>query len=198
MTLFSLSDILFNMKYTYFVISVVFLLLAQSCFNSEPVKVNSVQKKTYGKEITLDFSESHDKAKVKWIVPMDWIALQHNSLLKARYKIGDNCFVSISSFPGLAGGLLNNINRWRQQLNLNPIKFTELSEFCDTLTTSDFTFTLVSLDASHVDVNDQNYIFTGIFYYENETWFVKAVGTKSVLHPLVSDIKQFLSTFTYL
>ena len=183
------------MKYGCLLITMFFLCLVQSCFKGNEVDINVVPKKSYGNEIQLDFSESHDVSKVKWVIPSSWTPMPHNSLLKARFKIAENCFITISSFPGLAGGLLNNINRWREQLSLKPINITQLSEICDTLKTSDFNFTLVLLDGSYVNDIDLNYIYAGIFYYDEQTWFVNTVGSKSVLAPLVSDIKKFMATF---
>ena len=159
------------MRFYSFVLSIVCLLFVQSCSHIDQVQVYTVQKSSYGQEIKHVLSETRDSTSVKWSVPSHWVTLQHNSLSKARYKIGDDCYLSITAFPGLAGGLLNNINRWRQQLMLTPIKITELSDYCDTLKTSNFTFTLVLLDGSAVNTNRDNYLFSGIFYYEKETWW---------------------------
>ena len=36
--------------------------------------------------------------------------------------------VSISIFPGEAGGIVQNVNRWRRQLNLNPLSLDNINK----------------------------------------------------------------------
>ena len=36
--------------------------------------------------------------------------------------------VSISIFPGEAGGIVQNVNRWRRQLNLNPLSLENINK----------------------------------------------------------------------
>ena len=77
---------------------------------------NSVQNKRDGDQ----------DLKILWDVPNSWEEIQGNNFSLAVYKINnldDDANLSITQFPGDAGGIENNVNRWRRQLQLNEQSF---------------------------------------------------------------------------
>src|SRR5260370_18840650 len=57
----------------------------------------------------------------KWRVPPDWKEQPLSEMRLASFKAeganGESADISISSFPGDAGGLESNVNRWRGQVH---------------------------------------------------------------------------------
>ena len=60
-----------------------------------------------------------------WTAPAGWIEQAASGFRKGSFlvrdKDGKTADVSVISFPEAAGGLLANVNRWRNQLKLAPI-----------------------------------------------------------------------------
>ncbi len=70
-------------------------------------------------------------------------------VMKSFSVAGDNgqkAKIAVSVFPGPVGGALANINRWRMQLGLAPIKQEELPTATQTLHIVDGDATLVESD----------------------------------------------------
>lgn len=67
---------------------------------------------------------------LKWKVPPQWTPIAAGQMQLARFAVpqrGDaRAAVSVSVFPSDTGGALANVNRWRQQIGLDPIADTEL------------------------------------------------------------------------
>ncbi|MEZ5275477.1 MAG: hypothetical protein R3F07_03740 [Opitutaceae bacterium] len=71
-------------------------------------------------------------SELTWEKPESWLEKPASAFRKGSYAAGDNASgevdISISTFPDAAGGLLANINRWRGQVDLDPIGEMELSD----------------------------------------------------------------------
>ena len=109
----------------YYSISIiyVFLILIQFGCNSEPnVTVYKIKKKNPTATQTLN--EKTSVIPINWTIPNNWIKKKPKDFGIASYDVpmpnGEIANVSISIFPGDAGGIEQNVNRWRRQLNLPP------------------------------------------------------------------------------
>ena len=70
------------------------------------------------------FEQQTDLSPLNWMAPQNWIEKKPTDFRIASYDVpmpnGEIVDVSISMFPGDAGGIEQNVNRWRRQLNLKP------------------------------------------------------------------------------
>lgn len=57
---------------------------------------------------------------LRWTVPDGWEEQTPGQFQTALYSLGENAQVSVSNLPGDAGGEKANVNRWRQQVGLEP------------------------------------------------------------------------------
>ena len=68
---------------------------------------------------------------VQWTKPESWNLQPLSEMRSGSFKVeGPNAVsadVSITAFPGEAGGLSSNLNRWRGQLQLPPLSDEQLS-----------------------------------------------------------------------
>ena len=68
---------------------------------------------------------------VQWTKPVSWNSQPLSEMRMGSFKVdGPNAGsadVSITAFPGDAGGLSSNLNRWRGQLQLLPLSDEQLS-----------------------------------------------------------------------
>ncbi len=57
---------------------------------------------------------------LRWKAPEDWKVETPGQFQAALYRLASGSSVSISKFPGDAGGIPANVNRWRKQIGLEP------------------------------------------------------------------------------
>jgi hypothetical protein len=87
--------------------------------------------------------------KISWKVPNEWVEQPGDG--KFRYRTfeipttGDELELTLSHFPHQRMKLLENINRWRGQINRNPITNAEIPLVSRTIPTADGEATLVDV-----------------------------------------------------
>ena len=128
---------------------------------------------------------------ITYQTPKSWTEFPPSSIRKANFKI-DNASgiaeVSITVFPGDVGGTLANINRWRQQIVLNPIDESSLNECISPIVISNHQGYFTKL------VGNLESILGGILPFHGSTWFVKMQGDILVIDKEVETFKSFLSS----
>ena len=123
------------------IISVATIILLFSCDTKEKITTYKI-KKPEVIQTTEGFSniipieapsditskKRNDNAlKLNWTTPSAWEELEPGNMLMANFNVIDSSKnkstnIAISMFPGDVGGIEHNVNRWRNQINLNPQK----------------------------------------------------------------------------
>ncbi len=144
-----------------------------------------------------DAHSHHDHphlGRLTWDVPASWSSKPLTQMRKGSYALkgadGAEADLSITSFPGEAGGLLDNLNRWRGQLQLGPLQQTELGDATSTLVSGDFRFTVVDYTSPAGDTR----LLGAVLSFDGETVFFKAVGPTAVLEQQKPVFLQFLKS----
>ena len=95
-------------------------------------------------------------------------------------------------FPGNVGGIENNVNRWRNQINLKPQTMAEISKYIQ-----DTTLPLLG-DAQIVNLNNpqnnQGMKVVIIPNQNNQTIFVKMMGEFDFISELDYEFNLFLQS----
>jgi len=86
-------------------------------------------------------SDGHDSCGQRqrnfWEIPPGWKEQPPSSMRVGSFLIqgtnGQTADVSVVPLSGMAGGDLANINRWRGQINLDPIEESELAQQSETI-----------------------------------------------------------------
>ena len=118
-------DILNHSKYlilTFFFIG---------CGSESNIKSYRTPKKDFGLEIIQkeEISNKGNELNLTWNLPDTWVPSKGHSMRLASFDVpyskgvGD---LSIVSLSGLSGGLLADVNRWRGQVELEPINETDI------------------------------------------------------------------------
>ena len=118
-------DILNHSKYlilTFFIIG---------CGSESNIKSYRTPKKDFGLEIIQkeEISNKGNELNLTWNLPDTWVPSKGHSMRLASFDVpyskgvGD---LSIVSLSGSSGGLLANVNRWRGQVELEPINETDI------------------------------------------------------------------------
>jgi hypothetical protein len=125
--------------------------------------------------------------KPSWKVPADWRELPPGQMQTAKFALADNAEVTVAAFPGDVGGLLANVNRWRDQLGHPPVDAAELPRVTTRLDAGGTAATLVDITAE----NKQRRMIAVVLPRGEETWFFKLLGDE----PAVAGAKNLFVNF---
>ena len=116
--------------------------------------------------------------------------------------------ISLSSFPGDAGGLLANVNRWRGQVNLPPLEQAALPATLEPFTAGTLSGQIVDLlgttasgaasmtsGSAATNAPVPTHIIGAILTDGSTSWFIKATGTPTVIDPHKDAIVAFAKSF---
>jgi len=98
-------------------------------FSVEPIEIPKESYITFNDFLNDKQQESNNSTTNLKYFPNDWVRLEATPPLLFRFQIPfvaangspANSILSISQFTGNIGGELPNLNRWRSQLNLDPL-----------------------------------------------------------------------------
>jgi hypothetical protein len=130
-----------------------------------------------------------------WQAPAQWTAKAAGAMRKATYTVpgdGGDAELSITAFPGDVGGELANVNRWRGQMGLTPLRPEELDATVSHVESNTFNIAVVEL-ASRGDANGKG-ILGAIVPASGSTWFFKLTGPGATLRSAKPAFLQFLHT----
>jgi hypothetical protein len=117
-------------------------------------------------------------ADLAWQAPAEWTPKAPGAMRKASYGVpgaGAEAELSITAFPGEVGGELANVNRWRGQIGLTPLRPEELDASVSREQANGLSFTVVELAPGGGDPNGKA-ILGAIVPYQGSTWFFKLTG----------------------
>ena len=112
-----------------------------------------------------------------WQAPAQWVPKPATQFRKATYSVpGDagECDLSVTAFPGEAGGELANVNRWRSQLALPAIGPDALEGAVSRVEANGLKFTIVEI-APRGDPAGKG-MLGAMVPVGGSTWFFKLTG----------------------
>lgn len=131
----------------------------------------------------------------KWDAPAHWQAKAPGPMVLASYTVtGDkgSADVSISKFPGEAGGLIQNVNRWRGQLGLAPAGPAEINPGLIALPIGDEKANMVDLNGTWKGKPAR--MLGAIVPRGGETWFFKLLGDDAVVAAEKDNFTKFIQS----
>jgi len=177
------------------------LLVWTSCDNSDNSKITvyRIPKET-PPEANQQQGAMNDAAPgdVRWTAPPGWEEQPASGFRKGSFLIrgdeGKTADVSVISFPEAAGGLLANVNRWRDQLKLAPISDDAQAGTPMKVSGRDMFFVdLVSAQPISPG-GSKSRILGGIFPINGETWFFKMLGPDQLVESQRDAFQKFLQS----
>jgi hypothetical protein len=135
-----------------------------------------------------------------WQIPSSWQEVPPPQMLLAKFVMPDSkepkAEVTVSVFPGDAGGVLPNINRWRRQLNLAPIEDGALGQNTKPLDAAGRRGFLVEFKGENTN-GQPTQIIGAILPSQEQTWFYKLTGDPQVAQQERDAFVQFVQTARY-
>jgi hypothetical protein len=134
-------------------------------------------------------------ADLLWEAPSAWQKKPASAMRKATYAVagaGGEAELSITAFAGDTGGEFANVNRWRGQVGLAPLRPEDLEGAVHRLQGNGLAFTIVEL-VREGDPNAKS-ILGAIVPFEGSTWFFKLTGPASAVEGAKPAFIGFLHT----
>ncbi len=130
-----------------------------------------------------------------WQTPAGWVAVENqNALRVATFSAGegnDAIEIIVSQFPGDVGGLLANVNRWRQQIGAAPLTAEQLPREVTPFNNGDFEGHLMRIRGPELHVLAASIHDRAA----DRTWFVKATAPPSIADQHEQAVFAFSRSF---
>lgn len=121
----------------------------------------------------------------KWAVPANWQTKAPGQMITAAYTVtgaDGQGEVTVSKFPGDVGGLVANVNRWRQQLGLSPLSDAEARKSAEMLEIDGKKDSyLVDLSGTNARTGRKARMISVGVPRGGETWFYKILGDDALV-----------------
>ncbi len=133
----------------------------------------------------------------QWDVPENWRSATPKSAIQlASFHTADasngGAAITVSILPGDGGGLLPNVNRWRREIDLEPITPESLDNVLQPL----------NLDGRQQGVlvdmaSGENRVLVAIVSTDRETWFYKMTGNSAAVEKETATFTNFVRSVKY-
>ncbi len=137
---------------------------------------------------------------VKWQLPAGWQELPAGQMRVGSFAVtgenGQKADVSIIPLPGMAGGDLENVNRWLGQLGAAPITAEALGKLAEKVSVGGGDGQLFDL-AGPEDQKLRKRMLAAILRREGTAWFFKMTGDDALVAQQKPAYVSFLKTLTF-
>jgi hypothetical protein len=128
---------------------------------------------------------------VSWSLPGSWKEVPTTQQFRLATFDAGGVEVSVTAFPGAAGGVLANVNRWRGQIGLDPTDDAGLGALLATTREGASEVSLLSMNGKDGKVMLGAIIDPG----DGQTWFVKATTDAAKAEGLRAEFAAFAKSF---
>jgi hypothetical protein len=135
---------------------------------------------------------------VQYTLPPNWRQKPPSPMRLASFNAsapnGKQVDVSVVSLPGVAGGDLANVNRWRDQIKLEPIDESALQQSAEHIKTGGHDFLVVDLASAGPvgEENEKQRIIAAILVENDRSWFIKMIGEDAAVASQKDAFGDFL------
>jgi len=172
-----------------------------SCHNNE-IEVYKIPKE--GTNVALQSRSAGSVPPLdnpaQWTKPDGWSEQPLSEMRLGSFKVdGANATsadVSVIAFPGEAGGLTSNINRWRGQLQLGPLDEDELARSTLRTEVDNVPTYLVDFQTAQ-NAPKPSRILGAVLQTADRTWFVKMTGPPDLIESQRQKFLDFVKSFHF-
>lgn len=167
------------------------LLIIMSCDSGDHIRTYRLPKKNITHNNQDKAASRNEKLKLGWAKPGPWIETSGHAMRLVSFNvpfsngIGD---LSVTTFEGNSGGVEANVNRWRQQIGLEPLNVSEIeqSSYSKDGRLGEYKFFKLMNEK-----NPDSAILSAIFELESSTLFVKLAINYNGIEEAENDFITF-------
>jgi hypothetical protein len=140
---------------------------------------------------------------ITWTLPSGWQEQPPSSMrvgsFLATASNGQKADISVVPLSGDAGGDLANINRWRGQINLDPITDAELPQMSEKITPAGRPMILVDFVSHDLEIDNKypKRLVAAIYKQGTRSWFFKMTGEDKAIQEIKPAFLKFLKTLQF-
>tara|TARA_B110000305_G_scaffold229155_1_gene279801 strand:- start:2803 stop:3387 length:585 start_codon:yes stop_codon:yes gene_type:complete len=143
-------------------------------------------------------TSSAQAGSLTWSAPDHWEELPASGMRRGSFTLSGEgtttANLSIIAFPGDAGGLAANVNRWRGQVGLPSLSPDAVQASIEHADTASFHVDFVSMTGEASGKATR--IDGAIFNFGGESWFVKLIGPADLIATEAENFRAFVGTIT--
>lgn len=133
-----------------------------------------------------------------WTVPEGWSATPPGQMVLASFQAtgsnGEVVETAVSMLSGDGGGLLANVNRWRNQLQLPPAQPGELDSMLRRMDIHGHSAVLVDMEGVNTKTGKPTRMLTAIVPEGGGTWFYKMTGAAADVEREQPNLIRFIES----
>ncbi len=175
------------------------ICLCASC-DQQRIEVYQIPKQNVSMEDSSRLAPPPPAQPARWEKPADWQEQPLTEMRQGSFKVassdGTSADISVTSFPGAAGGIDSNVNRWRGQLELSPLAGDELDKVIVHRDVDGVPAMLVDFQTAPGAAKPSR-ILGAVFERPDRTWFVKMTGEPALLEKQKTHFDQFVQSFRF-
>jgi hypothetical protein len=132
---------------------------------------------------------------LKWKTPSGWSEVPPSAMRYASFAAtgmnGDKIDISVVTFPGTGGSDLDNVNRWRGQIQLPPTDEKTVESQIEPLSIGDAKFSMIDITGPDTRT------MAAWIRREEGVWFFKMTGAKASVEKEKSKFFDFLRSVRF-
>jgi len=141
------------------------------------------------------------RPRLQWKRPEGWKELPPSEMRLASFAVAGKdakqADVSIVPLPGMAGGNLPNVNRWRGQVGLAPVQEDELAKLGEDVVAGGQPAKLYDMAGENAASGDKSRILAAVQNREGTAWFFKMTGDDQLVAKQKPAFIEFLKSLTF-
>ena len=147
-----------------------------------------------GMAATTTTTRDSTAPQLKWEIPKGWEQVPPSSMRYASFSAGENqnkIDISIVSFPGEGGSDADNVNRWRQQLQLPPMSAAAIATQVAPLKAEETSFATIDIAGASART------LAAWTRRDARVWFFKATGPNAAVEKEKANFAKFIQSIRF-
>jgi len=135
---------------------------------------------------------------LEYATPQGWESAPLGQMRVASFKVaaadGKQAEVSVIPLPGMAGGDLGNVNRWRDQVGLAPVAEADLTKLAEPVTICGESSQLYDQAGQNPASGEKTRILAALLRKDGVAWFFKMIGDDELVARQKPSFLAFLTS----
>ena len=146
-------------------------------------------------------TRASDAPNLKWTLPAGWEQVSPGEMRLASFRIkgegGKQADVGVFPLPGMAGRDIDNVNRWRGQVGLDPISEDAMAKAAESVEIAGQKAQLFDLAGQNPSSGEKTRILAAILRRDELSWFFKMNGDDALVAQQKPAFVQFLKSLQF-
>lgn len=138
---------------------------------------------------------------LKWTTPAGWEEAPRGEMRAASFRVkgegGKQADVGVVPLPGMGGGDLDNVNRWRSQVGLAPVATEDLPKLAQAVEVGGQAAQLYDLAGQNPGSGDKDRILAAVLRREGVAWFFRMTGDDELVAQQKPAFVEFLKSVSF-